>query len=709
MEIDIIELLKKEKKALYPEDIGVFLGLQETKEYEKLFKTLYELERKMQIRLTNKGKYELDENPNRKIGILEVKEKGFGFVLLEDEEDIFIPRSNMNGAVQKDEVVAEITSRKGEKLEGKIVQIVKRNISNLVGEIVFKKKMAYVLLDDKKIHLNVILNKKETHGLVDGDKVVVRLEKQIKENMYSAQLLSKIGHKDDPGIDILTIAAEHDIYPEFNEDVIEELKKIPDHVLKEEYEQRKEHDLRNEIIFTIDGDDTKDVDDAISISKKEDGNYVLGVHIADVSHYVKPNSALDKEAYRRGTSSYLADRVIPMLPHQLSNGICSLNEKEDRLAMSCVMTIDGKGEVVNYDIFESIICSKKKMTYKKVNQILEENTIPEGYEEYEKPIREMQELAKILRKNKVNRGYIDFNIDEAKIIVNEQGEAIDVVLRERGLGENMIEDFMIVANETVASHIFYMELPFLYRIHEQPEEEKISSFLKYISILGYTLVGKIHDLRPTTMQNILKQLEDKKEYSILSKQLLRCMKKAIYDSNNVGHFGLGSNCYTHFTSPIRRYPDKMVHQLLKTYLVKKDLSNETIHFYEQTLPEIAFQCSERERASVECEREVDSMKMAEYMEKHINEHFKGMISGITSWGIYVELPNLIEGMIKLDSLNGEYIYEEEACRLISTSNKKDYCLGDEIEVIVVRASKILRQIDFEDIKNRRVEEEYGNQ
>ncbi len=708
MERDILELLKKENKALYPEDIGSFLGVQKTEDYEQLFKILYELEKKMQIRLTNKGKYILDENPNRKTGILEVKEKGFGFVLLE-EEDIFIPRSNMNGALHGDEVIAEITSKKGEKLEGKIIQILKRNISNLVGEVHFKKKDVYIYLEDPKIHLNVILKKEFTRGLVDGDKVVVKLEKQIKENLYSAILLSKIGHKDDPGVDILTIAAEHEIYKDFNEDAIEELKQIPDHVLETEYEQRKDHDLREKVIFTIDGEDTKDVDDAISISKKEDGNYILGVHIADVSHYVKPGSALDKEAYRRGTSSYLADRVIPMLPHQLSNGICSLNEMEDRLAMSCIMEIDSKGDVIDYDIFESIIRSKKKMTYKKVNEILEKNSIPEGYEEYEKSLLEMQELAQILRKNKIRRGYIDFNIDEAKIIVNEKGEAIDVVLRERGVGENMIEDFMIVANETVASHIYYMELPFLYRIHEKPEEEKISSFLKYVSILGYKLVGKVHDLRPTTMQNILKQLEDKKEYSILSKQLLRCMKKAIYDSNNVGHFGLGSNCYTHFTSPIRRYPDKMVHQLLKTYLVKKDLSNETIRFYEQALPEIAFQSSERERQSVECEREVDNMKMAEYMEKHIGEHFKGMISGITSWGIYVELPNLIEGMIRIDSLNGEYVYEEEACRLVSTSNQKNYSLGDSIEVVVTRASKILRQIDFEDIENKVNEEENGNQ
>ena len=385
-----------------------------------------------------------------------------------------------------------------------------------------------------------------------------------------------------------------------------------------------------------------------------------------------------------------------MIPHQLSNGICSLNENEDRLSISCVMEITSNGKVVNYDIFESVIKSKKKMTYKCVNKILDENIVPEGYEPFVDDLKLMKELADILRRERQSRGYIDFELDEAKIIVNEKGEAIDVVLRERHSGEKLIEDFMIAANETVASHVYNMQfLPFIYRVHGEPSQEKISSFISYVSSCGYKLTGKFDKIYPTSMQSILEQLKDKKEFQILSNLLLRSMQKAIYDTNNIGHFGLGSKCYTHFTSPIRRFPDTTVHRLLHKYFILNKMDEDTIKYEESYLNDIAKHSSERERAAVDCERDVNDMKMAEYMMKHIGEVFSGMISSITSRGIYVELPNLIEGRINIEDLTDDhYTFDESTIRLIGNKNKRGYRLGDKLNVIVKDARKELGEIDF---------------
>ena len=467
-------------------------------------------------------------------------------------------------------------------------------------------------------------------------------------------------------------------------------------VLPEEYHDRR--DLRDQMIFTIDGDDTKDIDDAISIEKFANGHYKLGVHIADVSYYVKEGSPLDNEAMERGTSVYLVDRVIPMLPHELSNGICSLNPNVDRLAISCVMEFDSTGKQLNYEIFPSVIKSRIQMTYKKVNSILEKNVVPEGYEPYAENLREMAELATILRKAKVRRGYINFDIDEAKILVDENCKPTEITVRERGVGENLIEDFMIAANECVATHIYFMNLPFIYRVHEVPKEEKIRSFLGFVSNLGYSIPGDIKDTKPTTMQRILKALEDKPEYKILSSLLLRCMQKAVYKPVNLGHYGLASTCYTHFTSPIRRYPDTTVHRLLRTYLFENKIDNATIRKWEEKLVYVADHSSDRERASVDCEREVEDMKMAEYMEKHIGEEFKGMISSVTNFGMFVELENLIEGLVHITSLKGFYNYDETSQSLLGEKNGDKYTIGDNVLVKVVAASKEEKFIDFEIIK-----------
>ena len=673
-------------------EIESLLGFKSVDELKELLKVLNNLEDELKVYRTRKDKYMLFEKSNLRVGKLLANKKGYGFVDIIGDEDVFVSQDNLNGAIDGDKVIVEITSKKGLKLEGRILRVVERKLKQFVGTVYYKKNKCKIDLDDKKINLDITIDSAYTLGAVSGHKVLVRLLRRIDNHNYTGTIVKILGHKDDPGVDILSIAAKYEIEDEFPSDVIEQLKDIPDRVLDNEYDGRT--DLRDQVIFTIDGDDTKDIDDAISIDKLPNGNYKLGVHIADVSYYVKENTPLDSEAYKRGTSVYLANTVIPMLPHQLSNGICSLNPNVDRLAISCVMEINPKGDIVDYDIFESVIKSRIQMTYKKVNKILEQNEIPDGYEPYADKLRQMQELAHILRENKVRKGYIDFEIDEAKIITNESGEAVDVVLRERGTGEKLIEDFMIAANETVATHITYMNYPFIYRVHGEPNEEKINNFLNFINILGYR-VHRPSKITPKSMQILLDELKDVKEYSILSSLLLRSMQKAIYDKNNIGHFGLASKCYTHFTSPIRRYPDTTVHRLLRTYLFNKNIDSDTLKYWDQKLIPLAEHTSERERASVECEREVDDMKMAEYMEKHIGEEYTGIVSGVVSFGMFIELPNKIEGLVRIDDLTDDYYrYDETTLSLVGNKNKRGYRLGDEVKVIVASASKLNHTIDF---------------
>ena len=693
MEDKVLDLLNNSGKALDLYEIKDQLGIDGIDDIKELVKVLNKLEEELKICYTKKNKYLILKNSNLRVGNLQVTKKGFGFVDIDGDEDVYIAFDNMNGAIQGDQVVVEITSKKGMDLEGRIVRIVKRQLKKVVGTIRVKNNKYFVDLDDDKIKLNIILDKNSTKNLVDGHKVVIRILTKINNTDYNGEVIKILGHVNDPGVDILAIVAKHDINDTFSDEVMTEIDKIPDHVLDTEYTGRT--DLRDEVIFTIDGDDTKDIDDAISIEKLFNGNYKLGVHIADVSYYVKEGSELDREAYDRGTSVYLADRVIPMLPHKLSNGICSLNPNVDRLAMSCVMEIDNTGEVVDYEIFQSVIKSRIQMTYKNVNSILEDDNIPAGYEDFVDKLRLMKELADILRDNKIRKGYIDFDLDEAKIIVNDSGEAIDVTLRNRGTGEKLIEDFMIAANETVARHIYYMDYPFVYRVHGEPSEEKISRFLRLVSILGYQVTGKYVNITPKNMQKLLEQLKDKKEFSILSSELLKSMQKAVYDYKNIGHFGLASKCYTHFTSPIRRYPDTTVHRLLRDYLFNDNFNKDVISHWEKKLPALVEHASYKERCAVECEREVDDMKMAEYMEKHIGEEFEGIISSVLSFGMFVELPNLIEGLIRFEDLNDDfYIYDESTFSIKGQSNHKIYRLGDNIRVKVKAASKENHTIDF---------------
>ena len=697
MREEILSILRNSDKALTVYDIQDKLGVSTVEGTKEVIQVLHELEEEVVIYHSNKDKYMMLDNSHLRKGVMRANKKGFGFVEVDKmDEDIYVSQDNMNGAIHDDIVLVEITSKMTlDRLEGRVLKIIKRQVERYIGEINFDKKgKGHITLDDSKIKLNIEVSKENSLNAVDGHKVVVELGKRLNKNTkYEGKVVDIIGHKHDPGVDILSIIYKYNINVDFPDDVKEEVAEMPMEVREEDLVGRR--DLRDMEIFTIDGDDTRDIDDAISIEKLDNGNYKLGVHIADVSYYVKEGAPLDNEAMERGTSVYLVDRVIPMLPHELSNGICSLNPNVDRLAVSCVMEFDPEGKQVDYEIFLSVIRSKIQMTYKKVNSILEDNIVPEGYEPYEKSLRLMGELASILRKFKTKRGYIDFGVEEAKILVDENCKPTDVVLRERGIGENLIEDFMIAANECVATHINYMNLPFVYRVHESPKEEKIRSFLGFISGLGYSVTGDIKDTKPTTMQRLLEHLRDKPEFKILSSLLLRSMQKAVYKPENLGHYGLASPCYTHFTSPIRRYPDTTVHRLLHTYLFNNRMDMGTVKKWEEKLVFVTEHSSERERAAVDCEREVEDMKMAEYMEEHIGEEFEGMISSVTSFGMFVELDNLIEGLVPLRDMKDFFHYDEERMTLTGERTHVKYCIGDRVKVKVVRASKDEKTIDFE--------------
>lgn len=701
MREEIVNILKKEDNALSPIEISERLGKKSVDDLKNILEILDILENNFIVYKSNKGKYIMFEKSHLKKGRLSVNKRGFGFVILDNADDIYIDKRNMNGALNNDIVVVEEIKGYGKKTEGRIVRVLKKENNLIVGLYDVFDGNPHFIPDDKKLNMEIILDNKNLDDLVPGHKIQVSIIKELGKYKYLAEVVKIIGHKNDPGVDILSIVYDHGINDVFSESVMREVDDIPSEVSKEEIIGRR--DLRCETIFTIDGDDTKDIDDAISIKKKGD-NYILGVHIADVSYYVKEGTELYKEAYDRGTSVYLVDRVIPMLPHKLSNGICSLNPNVDRLAISCVMEITPEGKVVSHDIFESVIKSKIQMTYKNVNKILNNEEVPQGYEDYVSDLKLMEELATILRKEKLSRGYLDFDVDEAKILVDENCKPYDVVVRERGKGEVLIEDFMIVANETVAQHIFYLELPFVYRIHEVPDDEKVQEFLNSISLLGYQIKGDRNFSYPKSMKKILDQLRDKEEFEILSTLLLRCMKKAEYKPENVGHYGLASKCYTHFTSPIRRFPDTTVHNLLRKYIFnepnEKELSK-LISYWSENLPALCEHASEKERDAIDCERDVESMKMAEYMEDHIGEEYDGIISSIMNFGMFIQLDNMIEGLVHISEMKGDYYNFDDVTKTLKGEKKgKVYKLGQKVRVVVTNASKEDSTVDFNLVENK---------
>ena len=689
MESKILEILSGKNKSLTIMEINDLLGLHTIEEYQELEKTLNILCMEAQIYYSEKKKrYTLFSNTNYMKGKLIVNPKGYGFVILDDNdrEDIFINSRNMLDAKSNDIVLVEYINKHNK--EGKVTKVIKRDESNLVGLFDSENGIDYVILD-KKEYGKYIIPKGFSKGAVPGHKVLVR--RLFNGAFNEAEVIKIIGHKNDVGIDILSYVYEYGFDPTYSDDVMAEVEKIPSEVSEEEMLSRT--DLRDKMIFTIDGKDTKDIDDAISIEKIDNDKYILGVHIADVSHYVKKGSYLDDDAYERGTSVYLVDRVVPMLPHKLSNGICSLNPNVDRLAMSCVMEINGKGYVSNYQIFKSVIRSKKQMNYDDVNSILEDNVIPSGYEEYVDTLRTMNELSNILRKKMVRHGYIEFNIKEPKIIVDDSGHPVDIKICEQRTGEKLIENFMIVANETVAGFIEDKNLPGIYRVHDKPNKEKLIEYLKFLSIKGYNIKADVNRFSPKDYQNIINKFKNDPARDILGTLAIQTMSKAKYSDINIGHYGIASKRYSHFTSPIRRYPDLTLHRLLKDYLGTPN--SKVIDSWRKSLPGISIQTSKKELDSVDCERDVEKMKKAEYMMDHIGEVYTGVISGIMDFGFFVMLDNTVEGLVRLDSLKGDYyLYNKNRYMIIGKNKGKMYTYGDVVKVEVIAASKDTSQVDF---------------
>lgn len=675
-------------------ELNDLLGLTTIDEYKSLQNTLDEMVSDGILYYSDKKKkYLLLENSHLVKGTLSLNEKGFGFIIInKDIKDVYVNEKNINGAQDGDLVLFEYLNKDKERPEGRIIKTIKRNYEPLVGEVILVDGEYFVKPDRKGA--NIYIPRDNLNGAVEGHKVVVT---PLKEGNRVGKITKIIGHKNDVGVDILSFVYEYNFSPSFPDEVIEELDDIPSYLTEEEINKELSNgrrDLRSEEIFTIDGSDTKDIDDAISLSKLDDGKYKLGVHIADVSYYVKEGTKLDDEAYFRGTSVYLVDRVLPMLPHKLSNGICSLNENEDRFAFSCVMIIDDKGDIGHYEIFKSIIRSRKKMTYEEVNKILEENTTSEDYKPFEKTLLLMNELSKILRKKMIRRGYIEFESTEAKIKVDENCHPTHIESRVQRSGEELIENFMIAANETVASSIYYKNLPGIYRVHDKPDEKRLGEFMKFLSLHGYVVNGKNKIDNPKDLQHILSQLEEVPEVRVLHDMAIRSQAKAVYSDINIGHFGLGSKCYSHFTSPIRRYPDLILHRLLKDY--NYNYSDRIISERKEELPIECEHCSIREQEAQNCERDVDKMKKAEYMMDHIGEVYDGIISGVQEFGFFVELENTIEGLVKAESIKGDYyVFDNDLMALIGKKSKKKYSFGDKVKVKVTRADKDRSEIDFE--------------
>ena len=634
---------------------------------------------------------------NIKIGTFSGTQKGYGFVTIEGEpEDIFIPENATKGALHNDKVQVDVNPVKtGKRLEGRIVGIVERGTDVVVGTFAKSKNFGFVVADNQKFSRDIFIPKEHCKNAVTGHKVVVKITKYGgSDKNPEGQIIEILGHINDPGVDIMSIIKAYGLPEEFPDGVMHQVESVPDEVPEEAKTGRE--DLREWQMVTIDGEDAKDLDDAVSLTK-EGEIYKLGVHIADVTNYVTEKSPLDVEAIKRGTSVYLVDRVIPMLPHALSNGICSLNAGVDRLALSCFMDIDKNGNVVDHRIAETVVNITKRMSYTQVKKIIEdhdEETIKEN--EPLVPMFElMQELAEILREKRRKRGSIDFDFPESKIILDEKGKPLDVKPYDRNKATRIIEDFMLVANETIAEDFFWRESPFVYRTHEEPDPEKIQKLGIFINNFGYSIKMNQEEIHPKELQKLIQKIEGTKEEVLISRLTLRSMKQARYTTSSDGHFGLATKYNCHFTSPIRRYPDLQIHRIIKESL-KSGLSEKRTKHYEKILPEIALQSSHLERRADEAEREVEKMKKAEYMKQFIGETFEGIISSITTWGMYVELPNTVEGMIKVTSLRDDYYYyDEEKYMMVGEHTKKAYKLGEKIEVVVVGVDKLTRTIDFE--------------
>lgn len=691
-------------------ELAAFMQVR-PEEREELKTILNELLMEGRLQISKRGKYSKGEEGGGLVGTFISHPKGFGFVEIEGRsEDLYIPESGVNGAFHQDQVQVELLKRQGgRRQEARIVKILSHGLTKVVGTYQKSKSFGFVIPDLEKISTDIYIPAEGSKGAVTGHKVVVELtDYGDDKHKPEGRITEILGHVNDPGVDILSIVKGYDLPVEFEEKLLNQAERVGKPVSEADMAGRR--DLRSLQMVTIDGEDAKDLDDAVSLTK-EGENYCLGVHIADVSNYVQENSALDREALNRGTSVYLVDRVIPMLPHTLSNGICSLNQGEDRLALSCLMKVNKKGEVVSYEIAETVICVDRRMSYTAVRKILEEGD-PELIQEYEELVpmfQDMQELAAILRKKRRQRGSIDFDFPESKIILDQKGNPVSIEPYERNVATDLIEDFMLLANETVAQHFYWMEVPFLYRTHETPDTEKIEKLATFIHNFGYHIKIKTsdHEVHPKEIQKLLASIEGTEEEALIARLALRSMKQAKYSVECTGHFGLACACYCHFTSPIRRYPDLQIHRIIKEQL-RGRLMEKRIDHYKEILPEVARQTSRLERRADEAERETDKLKKAQYMKHHIGETLEGIISGITAWGIYVELPNTVEGMIHVARLTGDYYYyKEEIFEMVGRDTGRCFKLGQRLKVFVDSVDMVSKSVDFLLAEDDMEEEEQG--
>jgi len=667
-------------------------------EYKSFKKLLNEMEKNGDIVKNRTSHYGVPERMGLIIGKLQGNAKGFGFVICEEDlPDIFIPSSYMNGALNGDRVVAKISREvKGtKKCEGEIIRILERANKTVIGVYEDSRNFGFVTPDDVRISQDVFIPKSQKSIAKSGDVVIAEITLwPEKRRNPEGKIIEVLGNKREAGVDILTIIKKFKLPEKFPEKVEDFAANIPDEIPKEEYERRE--DLRNIKMVTIDGEDAKDLDDAVSIERLPNGNFKLGVHIADVSNYVTQNNPLDKEALKRATSVYLIDRVIPMLPRKLSNGICSLNPKVDRLALSCFMEIDKEGKVLDHKIFESVIKTNERMTYTDVTKILkdkDEETIKK-YEYLYEDFKAMEELEQILHNKRIKRGAIDFDFQESKIILDENGKPVEIKPYEREIANRIIEEFMLVCNETIAEHFFWANVPFVYRIHEDPDSEKLEKFNDFVHNLGY-IVRWSAEVHPKQLQEVIEKVKGKKEETVVSTLLLRSLKQARYSPECSGHFGLAARYYCHFTSPIRRYPDLMIHRVIKAYLNGR-LDDKSYKKLVGTVDYAAVQSSEMERVAQEAEREVDDLKKAQYMSERIGEEYDGIVSSVTSFGMFVELENTIEGLVHISALTDDYyVYDEKFLSLIGERTKKIYKLGDEVRIRVDRVNLDSHEIYFQ--------------
>ena len=666
---------------------------------EKFESLINELIAEGRVFETKKGKLASLKDLQMATGTFIGHARGFGFVTPDaGGEDIFIPASETMGAMQKDRVLYKMLHKaeKGKKADGVIVRILERGQQRIVGTFeAGSKGYGFVVADDKKIAKDIFISRENTKGAVTGHKVVVEITDYGEDRRNpEGKVIEILGHINDPGVDILSVIRRYELAVEFPEEVYAEIEHLGTEVA--EADKKGREDLRDLLTITIDGADAKDLDDAVSLKRLGNGNFELGVHIADVSHYVRENTALDKEAYARGTSVYLVDRVIPMLPHKLSNGICSLNPHVDRLALSCLMEVNGRGEVVSHRILESVINSDYRMTYTAVREILEDGTpaLLEQYAEILPMLEDMEELRQILGEKRRKRGSVNFDLPESKIILDENGKPIDIKPYEKSIATNMIEEFMLVCNETIAENSFWQEMPFMYRSHQEPDEDKLEKMEQFLRGFGYYLRKKDGEIHPRELQKVLQKAEETDEERIITRMVLRSMMQARYTAENGGHFGLAAKYYCHFTSPIRRYPDLEIHRMIKKML-HGELDEKASVYYRRKMPDWAKHCSKQERVAEDAERDTDALKKVEFMEDKVGQIYEGIISGVTNWGIYVELPNTIEGMVALSQMDDDYYeFDEKKMLVFGKRTKKSYRLGDKVVVSVAKVDRMMGTIDF---------------